>query len=83
MHPTTVFGLLAISVPFISAVPHPAGAGTKFAELERRGNTDTYGDYTGETSQYADGGGKYIKSGDVTNYRDGTQPQKCWTDVVS
>lgn len=80
MYATTFLLLLATSLPSTSAAPHPTEAKIEFAQLERRGNTDKYGDYTGSTSKYGDGEGTYITSGDVAHYG-GDNPQKCWTDV--
>ena len=60
----------------------PAETQTDPHTLAKRGPTDTYGDWTGSTSQYPDGSGTYVTSGDVFHYH-GSNPQKCWTDLVS
>lgn len=46
--------------------------------VEKRGATDTYGDFTGQKSSYEDGSGKYVRSDDTHRYASG---DKCWTDL--
>jgi len=45
--------------------------------LVERGATDTFGDYTGQWTQYEDGSGTYLRTEDEHRYASGV---KCWTD---
>jgi hypothetical protein len=51
---------------------------TDGVNVEKRGATDEFGDYNGSKSQYPDGSGTYLRSGDVHRYASG---DKCWTDM--
>lgn len=85
--------LAALSLMAISSSATPISAPEEFsvaAALMKRDSgscsgtfhqaaTNTYGDFTGCTSQYSDGSGTYVRTDDVHRYSSGT---KCWTDLV-
>lgn len=62
------FATLTALLPYTLAIP----------AITQRGATDTFGDYTGSISSYADGSGTYVRTQDVHRYSSGV---KCWTDL--
>ena len=74
----TLLGLLLAPI----ALAHPSLEGWFESErlFKRAGTTAELGDYTGDTSSYADGSGTYVDSKDQGTYASGV---KCWTDIVS
>ncbi|PVH95314.1 hypothetical protein DM02DRAFT_617970 [Periconia macrospinosa] len=66
------------SIVVITALLSSVTALPSLEIVEKRGATDTYGDYTGQWSTYKDGEGKYVRSDDVHRYASG---DKCWTDL--
>ena len=67
------------SAPLALAYPFSEANSDSSLLFKRAGTTAQLGDYTGDTSSYPDGSGKYVDSKDQGTYASGV---KCWTDIV-